>query len=204
MTRTDIRLPRLAFRSGARILLLGVAALATGCASAQAPAAPAGQSPSASPQQSPARQSPPASTRSSPAASTRPGPAAGVRAQAARYLAIARPANHRLDVAVESFGDNRRHNLAKAVAALRSEASTERRFDRQLARIRFPAAITAIARALILANRSRIRLTRREAQSASLAELRSFTSRHKAADAAVEIPVKAIRKALGLPPPSNS
>jgi hypothetical protein len=91
-----------------------------------------------------------------------------------------------------------------AVAALHAEATTEQRFDRQLARISFPPAITAIARALILANRSRIWLTRQQARSNSLAELRSFTSLHKAADAAVEIQVKAIRKALGLPPPSSS
>lgn len=120
------------------------------------------------------------------------------------YLAIARPANHRLNHEVDGFGDNRRDDLAKADADLRAEAATEAHFDRQLSRIPFPAAITAIARALIRANQSRIALTRREARSASLAMLRSFARAHKAADAAVEVQARAIRKALGLPPPSTS
>src|SRR6266700_33598 len=170
-------------RRGVPALLLSAVVLAAGCASAQQSARPASQVPSASAQ---------------------PSRPARIRALAARYLAIARPANHRLEVEVDGFRHDRRHDLAKAAADLRAEAATERHFDRQLGRIRFPAAIEAIARRLIRANRSRIALTRREARSASLAELGTFTRRHKAADAAVEVPVKALRKALGLPPPETS
>lgn len=101
---------------------------------------------------------------------------------------------------MDGFNDHRRDDLATAAADLRAQAATERHFDRQLARIRFPAAIETIAAALIRANRSRIVLTRRQARSTSLAQLRTFTSRHKAADAAVEAPVKALR----LPPPETS
>jgi hypothetical protein len=205
-------------RRGVSALLLGVV-LAAGCGSSQPPAAPSGQSPasrapSASAQQSPSDSAPspsasaqpslPASAQPGSPASTRPTRSARIRALAARYLAIARPANRRLDVEVDGFKDHRRDGLAKASADLRAEAATERHFDRQLARIRFPAAIEAIARALTRANRSRIALTRREARSASLAELNTFTRRHKAADAAVETPVKELRKALGLPPPETS
>jgi hypothetical protein len=190
MTLTDIR-QRPVFRRGVCAALLGAAVLATGCASAQAPGGSALQSPPANAQPSPQSSAPPTET-------------AGIRALAARYLAIAVPANHRLEVAVDDFRKSSRDNLAKAAADLRSEAITERHFDRQLARIRFPAAIEAIASALIRANQSRIRLTRREARAASLGELSTFAGRHKAADAAVEIQVKAIRKALGLPPPSAS
>src|SRR6266516_2722894 len=172
------------------LLLLSVIASTAGCASAQ-PTTPASQSPSASAQPSPS-------------ASEQPSPSARIRALAARYLAIARPANHRLDAEVDGFRDHRRDDLAKAVADLRAQATTERHFDRRLGRIRFPAAIEAIARRLIRANRSRIALTRREARSVSLAELSTFTRRHRAADAAVEVPVKALRKALGLPPPETS
>lgn len=205
-------------RRGVSALLLGVV-LAAGCGSSPPPAAPSGQSPasrapSASAQQSPsdsvpspsasAQPSLPASAQPGSPASTRAARSARIRALAARYLAIARPANHRLDAEVDGFGDHRRDDLAKATADLRAEAATERHFDRQLARIRFPAAIEAIVRALIQANRSRIALTRREARSSSLAELNTFTRRHQAADAAVETPVKALRSALGLPPPETS
>lgn len=188
-------------------MLLSAVVLAAGCTLAQQSARSATQVPSASAQPSPAasaRPSQSASAQPGPSASARPSRPARIRALAARYLAIARPANHRLEVEVDGFRQDRRHDLAKAAADLRAEAATERHFDTQLGRIRFPAAIEAIARRLIRANRSRIALTRREARSASLAGLSTFTRRHKAADAAVEVPVKALRKALGLPPPETS
>jgi hypothetical protein len=202
MILTDSRPPGPAFRRGAPAfrrdaagLMLGALILITGCASPSA-TSPASQSPSAP-------GSPSASGPASPAASATPAPAS-IRRLAADYLAIALPANHRLDVEVDGFGDHRRDDLAQADADLRAEAATELHFDRQLSRIPFPAAIAAIARALIRANQRRIALTRREARSASLAGLRSFTSTHKAADAAVEVQARAIRKALSLPPPSAS
>ena len=194
-------------RRGVPALLLSAVVLAAGCTSAQQSARSASQVPSASAQPSPAASARPSQSTSAqqgPSASARPSRPARIRALAARYLAIARPANHRLEVEVDGFRQDRRHDLAKAAADLRAEAATERHFDTQLGRIRFPAAIEAIARRLIRANRGRIALTRREARSASLAELSTFTRRHKAADAAVEVPVKALRKALGLPPPETS
>src|SRR6266571_2604682 len=168
-------------RRGLAVVLAAVIA-AAGCSSSHPAGAPGSHRP--------------ASARPSPAGALAP---ASIRALAARYLAIARPANHRLDEAVDGFEDHRRDDLAKAGTDLRAQAATERWFDRQLARIRFPAEIEAMARELIRANRHRIALTRREARSASLAGLRAFTRRHRAADAAVEVPVRALRKALGLP-----
>lgn len=126
------------------------------------------------------------------------------RALAAAYMAIARPANRRLDRAVDGFGDSKRDDLAAAAADLRSEAATERWFDQRLLKIPLPAAIDTVAAAMVSANDRRIRLTDREARSTSLTELGSFTARHKAADAAVEVDVRAIRQLLGLPPPSTS
>ena len=195
MMLTDSRPPGPAFRRSAAGLMLGALILISGCASPSA-TSPASQPPSAA-------GSPSASGPASPAASATPPPAS-IRRLAADYLAIARPANHRLDVEVDGFKDHSRDDLAEAAANLRAEAATELHFDRQLSRIPFPAAIAAIARALVRANQSRIALTRREARSASLARLRSFASTHKAADAAVEVQARAIRKALSLPPPSTS
>lgn len=127
------------------------------------------------------------------------------RALASRYLAIARPANHRLEHEVDGFAEHRRRrDLTAATADLRAEAATERWFDRRLAAIAFPAAIAVIARALIGANEHRIALTEQEALSATIGSLRSFTAGHRAADAAVEAQVRLIRRALGLPPPSES
>ena len=192
MTLTDRRSRKSACRPGAVGGMLCALVLATACSS-QSPAA------------SPATSSRPAS---GPSASATPSasaaPAASIRRLAAEYLAIARPANHRLDVEFDDFGDQSRDNLAKADADLRAEAATELHFDRRLSRIPFPPAIGFLAWELIRANQSRIALTRREARSESIAQLRSFAHRHKAANAAVEVRVRALRKALHLPPPSTS
>ena len=121
-----------------------------------------------------------------------------------RYLAIAVPANHRLDDEVNGFAAHQRTDLAAAVADLRAEAATERWFDRRLAAIGFPPGISPMARALVQVNEMRAALTEQEARSASVAALRAFGGRHRAADAAVEFGVRLIRQALRLPPPSES
>jgi hypothetical protein len=125
-------------------------------------------------------------------------------ALAKAYLEIAEPANHRLDVEVDKYEDQRHHDLAVAQSALRAQAATERQFDRKLAKIRFPPAIAATARALIRVNEIRARMADRESRARSISDLLSFDSQHKLADAQVEAQVKVIRAQLGLPPPETS
>jgi hypothetical protein len=127
-----------------------------------------------------------------------------LKALAKAYLAIAEPANHRLDVEVDKYEDERHHELAAAASALRAQAATERQFDRDLAKIGFPPQIAATARALIGVNEIRARLAEREARAGSISELLSFDSEHKLADAQVEAQVRVIRAQLGLPPPETS
>lgn len=127
-----------------------------------------------------------------------------LRALASAYLAIAQPANRRLDAEVDGFADHEHHDLAAAEAALRAEAVTERRFDRLLREIPFPPPIATTARALIRVNERRASLTEQQARSSSLTRLVSFTALHRAADAAVEAQVRMLRHALHLPPPANS
>jgi hypothetical protein len=148
----------------------------------------------------PGRQASQAGARSAAAA----GPGGQLRALAGRYLAIAVPASHRLDTEVDGFTDRERDDLAAAESDLRAEAATERWFDQRLAKIPFPAGIAATAGALARANQRRAELTDRQARSASLTGLRSLASRHRAADAAVEVDVRLIRRALRLPPPAGS
>ena len=125
-------------------------------------------------------------------------------AAAAGYLGAAEPANRRLDAEVQSYADHEHGNLGAAEAALRAEAVTEHWFDQRLLKIPFPASVIATARALVRANGRRAELVIRQAGSPSLAELQSFNHRHQSADAGVEAQVKAIRRALGLPPPPTS
>jgi hypothetical protein len=71
-------------------------------------------------------------------------------------------------------------------------------------KIPFPPSVAATAQALVRANERRAELADRQAGSPSLAALQSFTRGHQLADAAVEAQVKAIRRALRLPPPKTS
>jgi hypothetical protein len=120
------------------------------------------------------------------------------------YLRIARPANRQLDRANDGYEDAEHGSLHAAAADLRAEVATERRFDRQVLRLRFPAWIRLGARDLVRANQRRIELTTRQARAATLAELRSADHQHHTADAAVENQVRQLRSFLGLPPPSTS
>jgi hypothetical protein len=139
---------------------------------------------------------------------TPPAPAAPAAAKlspsAERYLAIANPANHSLEVSNNAYKKDELGNLAAAKSDLRAEVATETLFDTRLAQIPFPLSDASIVRALIAANQQRGALTARQARSASLAQLRSLDARHQATDAAVEGQVRQLRKALGLPPPSTS
>lgn len=143
-----------------------------------------------------------------PEPSTQPAVPAAVtgdlRTLAKRYLAIALPANHRLDVEVDGYTDHKRDDLAVAEGDLRAEAATERQFDRRLLEIPFPSRMADMAWALVQVNQSRADLTARQARAASVSALLSLDTRHKAADAAVEVDVRAIRRALHLPPPDTS
>jgi len=120
------------------------------------------------------------------------------------YLAIANPANQQLNNEVTAFTASERNNLAAARTNLRAEVATASRFNRQLAAIKFPAAIEAISQAVIRANQARGRVIARQARARTLVRMRAFDARHAAADAAVEAQVKRLRQALHLPAPSSS
>ena len=127
-----------------------------------------------------------------------------IKALAAEYLAIAKPANHQLDHEGDEYKDGVKDNLGEAQAALLGEANTESHFDQQVAKIPFPPKIEEAVQAMLVANERRIKLTRYQAESASLAQLRSFTDTRNADNAAVEAQTRVIREELGLPPPETS
>jgi len=165
---------------------LGCAALlAAGCSGASQPAA-------APPAQ--ASQAAPAGQAISPAQR---------KAAARSYLAIALPANRRLETDFDGLKDHR-GDLAAATADLRDAAATERQFDRRLLALKLPPATETVARQLVTANEARARLTTAAAASASLAQLHRYEPRLTAANKPVEDAVRVIRSQLGLPPPETS
>ncbi len=172
--------------SGIAVLLALIGPAAAGCASSHS-ASPAAQ---------------PTGHGTAPATSG--ASSSSVRAAAADYLAIAKPANHRLDEETGAYGKDAHQTLAAAKSDLLAEAATELWFDQHLTKIPLPPPIAATARAMIRANQHRIMLTEQQAGSMTLAQMASFTSRHKAADAAVEAQSRIIRSQLGLPPPPES
>jgi hypothetical protein len=125
------------------------------------------------------------------------------KAAARSYLAIALPANRRLETDFDGLDDNH-NNLAGAEAALRDAAATERQFDRRLLALNLPAATGTVARLLVTTNEARARLTTAAAASISLSQLHRYEPRLTAANRPVEDAVRVIRSQLGLPPPETS
>jgi hypothetical protein len=136
-----------------------------------------------------------------------PGAASATDAQLAaaahRYLAVATPANQKLANETTAFTAAERNNLAAARAALKAEVATASQFDRQLAAIKFPAAVEPVARDVIQANQALGRVTARQARARTLAAMQALDARRTAAQAAVEAQVKRLRVALHLPAPSS-
>lgn len=117
-----------------------------------------------------------------------------------RFLAIMIPARQQLSADQAAYtADVRRGNIAAAQIALMSEVTSEHAFDTSLAHTTFTPAVTAIAKALIRDNEARATLTAKQAQSTSVAQLRSFNRRVDVAGVAVQKDVKLIRKALTSP-----
>ena len=165
-------------------VLLGTALLAAGCASSGPPA------------RSPASRSP--------AARGTATTTAELTAMAARYLAIARPANRELDHEFDGFDDHIKDgDLAAARADLRAAVVTERRFDRQLIALSFPPRTEPFVRLLYRVNQARAALTSTAAGVTWLRELRAYQRRLDAANEPVEAAVRVIRGQLGLPPPDT-
>ena len=130
---------------------------------------------------------------------------AELRAMAARYMAIAQPANRELDHEFDGFGDHVKDGgLAAAQADLLAAAATERRFDRQLIAISFPPRTEPFVRLLYRVNQARAELTSTAAAATSLRELRGYQRRLDAANEPVEDAVRVIRGQLDLPPPDTS
>src|SRR5215468_10502551 len=144
--------------------------------------------------------------RAAPSHSATAGLAVGAQrtALAARYLAIAKAGNKRLEAEFGRLHQADRKRLAAARRDLREIAATERLFDRRLLRIPFPAASERIARFLNWVNQARASMTAAAASSPSLARLRADERRLAEANKPVEQAVAIIRSQLGLPPPETS
>ena len=168
-------------------VLLSTVLLTAGCASSGAPA------------QAPAPHSTAPHSTAATAATT-----AELRAMAAKYLAIAQPANRELDHELDGFKDHAKDDLAAARADLRAVAATERQFDRQLIALSFPPRTEPFVRLLYRVNQARATLTSTAAAATSLPELRGYQRRLNAANKPVEDAVRVIRGQLGLPPPDTS
>jgi len=137
------------------------------------------------------------------AAGTTPS-AAALQDAAAKYMAIARPANRKLDHEFDGLKDHAKDNLAAAQADLRAAAATERQFDRQLMVISFPPPTEPAVLMLYRVNQARAALTSTAAGATSLRQLRGYQKRLDAANQPVEDAVRIIRDQLGLPPPDTS
>ncbi len=126
------------------------------------------------------------------------------RALAARYLAIAKAGNRRLETEFGNLQKRDRNRLAAAHRDLLQVAATERLFDKRLRGIAFPASTERIAQFLYWANQARASMTAGAAAASSLAQLHADERRLTLANKPVEQAVAIIRSQLGLPPPETS
>ena len=173
-------------------VLLSTVLLTAGCASSGAPA------------QAPAPHSTAPHSTAAPGTAASAATTAELRTMAAKYLAIAQPANRELDHELDGFKDHAKDDLAAARADLRAVAATERQFDRQLIALSFPPRTEPSVRLLYRVNQARATLTSTAAAATSLPELRGYQRRLNAANKPVEDAVRVIRGQLGLPPPDTS
>jgi hypothetical protein len=120
------------------------------------------------------------------------------------YTSIADPSDQALEAEVTAYTKNEHSSLPAARKALQKEVATELAFNKQLAKIQFPSDIAVISDRLIRANQKRSQLIQQQAQAPTLARMRAMDRAHQAADAVVEVQVRAIRTALGLPPPATN
>ena len=130
-------------------------------------------------------------------------PCTTVQMLAAQYVAITTPASQQLTTDQAAYTADEWRHLAPAEAALTAEVTVENALGTSLVRFPFPPAIAVPARALIMANQARARLTAEQARSSSLARLRSFNGRVAVAAATVEADIKIVRKALSSPPTAS-
>ena len=194
--KTDPARPTGAWRQAGAGVALGCAALlAAGCAGLLAAGCAGTGRPGAAA---------PAAAGPSHAASAGPAASQAQRGLAARYLAIARAGNRRLETDFDGLKGRDRENLAAAQADLLDAAATERLFDRRLLSLTLPPATEAVARRLVSANEARARLAATAATCTSLGQLRLYERRLTAANKPVEEAVRVIRSQLGLPPPDVS
>ena len=127
-----------------------------------------------------------------------------IKSQRARYLVIAGEANRKIGPMMNKLPTLMRTDIAGSDADMWAIAASERLFDSRLLRIRFSPGVEPIARQLYSANQSRAAITANSADAVSFQELRHDKLRLLQANAPLEAAVRAIRKKLGLPPPSTS
>jgi len=118
---------------------------------------------------------------------------------AGEYTAILTPASRQLTLDAAAYTASQHSNLAAAQAALTAEFTTMRNFDTSLAAIKFPAAITPIASALIRTDQALATLTVQQARAVTLAKMRSYNRGIRTARAAVQGEMNLLVKAIDTP-----
>jgi len=105
-----------------------------------------------------------------------------------------------LQAEATAYTKNEPSSLPAARKAIQKEVATVLAFNNQLAKLPFPPDPAVISDQLTQANQKRSQLIQQQAQAPTLAGMRAMDRAHQAADNAVEVQLRALRSALGLPP----
>jgi hypothetical protein len=120
-----------------------------------------------------------------------------------QYLAIANPANEKLDHAFDALKHDDHTSLTAAHKDLSAAAVVERAFDRSLLEVAWPVNVEATAQAMVKANEARASITEQAAAAPTLAGVMSYEQDMDVGNQAVERWVDTIRVQLALPPPDT-
>jgi hypothetical protein len=120
-----------------------------------------------------------------------------------QYNSVTNPILQQLNTDVAAYSASQFRNLATAKAALTAEVTLEHSLGTSLARFTFPPALTPLVKKLIDEDDALAKLTTEQAQSSTLAQLRSFNARSQVAGTAVETDIALVGKALAKPPAAS-
>jgi hypothetical protein len=119
---------------------------------------------------------------------------------ASQYTQMTTPVGKQMATYAGAYAASEFHNLPAAEGILTAEVAAENSLDASLKQFTFPPVFASATNKLIADNEAATKLTARQAQSSSLAQLQSFDSRVQAAIAAVRTDLTLVGQDLAKPP----
>jgi hypothetical protein len=113
-----------------------------------------------------------------------------------QYHAMANPVIQQVNADMAAYATSEYRSRTAAEVALKAETTTANGFANSLAQFHFSPMSLPAARTLIRDIHAQTKLTARQAQSATITQMRSFNGQVRAASAAIRAELKVLAKAV--------